>query len=125
MSDFIYLVPKSASPSRALDTFPRPENVVSVQYISHELTAFCPVTHQPDFYTATIEYQPDQLCIESKSLKLFLWSYRDEQAFAETLASNIAQAIYTACQPNKITVTLTQNVRGGLELTAVAEFAKP
>jgi 7-cyano-7-deazaguanine reductase len=111
-------------PSRQLDTFLCPQHVTVVRFTSNELTTYCPVTHQPDFYTVEFEYQPDRLCIESKSLKLFLWSYRDEHCFAEALASQMAEQIVAAIDPKRCKVTLHQNVRGGLQLTAVAEIVR-
>ena len=111
----------SSAPSRVLETFPSPANVTVVRFTSEELTAFCPVTHQPDFYEFELEFRPDKLCIESKSLKLFLWSYREERCFAEQLAGEIAQQVMNTIAPKYCKVTLRQQVRGGLQLTAVAE----
>ena len=113
------------APSKELDVFPRPEHITTVQFTSDELTSFCPVTGQPDFNQVTIEYQPDQHCVESKSLKLYLWSFRDERIFGEGLASTIAQDIFRATQPHACKVTLRQSIRGGLQLTAVAEIHRP
>jgi 7-cyano-7-deazaguanine reductase len=109
-------------PSRALETFPAPKHVSRITFTSNELTTFCPVTHQPDFNTIKIEYQPNQKCIESKSLKLYLWSYRDEPAFCEALTAQIAQDIFAATEPQWCRVTITQNVRGGIKLEAVVEL---
>ncbi len=111
-------------PSKELDTFPRPEYVTVVRFTSDELTSFCPVTEQPDFNKVEIEYHPDQLCVESKSLKLYLWTFRDERIFGEGLASTIASDLVEALDPHYCKVTLIQNVRGGLQLTAVAEIAR-
>src|SRR5215207_4234530 len=86
------------TPSRTLETFPAPKHVTRVTFTSDELTTYCPVTSQPDFNTIKIEYQPDQKCIESKSLKLYLWSYRDEKAFCEALTAQIAQDVFAATQ---------------------------
>ncbi|MCB8954650.1 MAG: NADPH-dependent 7-cyano-7-deazaguanine reductase QueF [Ardenticatenales bacterium] len=113
------------APSKELDTFPKPPHVTIVRFHSDELTSFCPVTGQPDFNTVEIEYHPDQLCVESKSLKLYLWSFRDERIFGEGLASAIADDIFNALQPTFCRVTLQQNVRGGLQMTAIAERQKP
>ena len=108
-------------PSRTLQTFPAPQHVKHITFTSPELTTFCPVTHQPDFNTIKIEYQPDQKCIESKSLKLYLWSYRDEPAFCEALTAQIAQDVFAATAPHWCRVTITQNVRGGIVLEAISE----
>ncbi|MEZ4619428.1 MAG: preQ(1) synthase [Caldilineaceae bacterium] len=110
------------APSKELDTFAKPEYVTLVRFTSDELTSFCPVTGQPDFNHVEIEYQPDKLCVESKSLKLYRWTFRDDQIFGEGLASTIAQDLVAALQPLSCKVTLTQSVRGGLQMTAVAEI---
>lgn len=108
-------------PSKELETFPKPEHVTLVTFTSDELTSFCPVTEQPDFNTVVIEYRPDQLCVESKSLKLYLWTFREERIFGEGLAGTIAHDIFEKLQPFSCKVTLRQNVRGGLQMTAIAE----
>jgi 7-cyano-7-deazaguanine reductase len=120
--EFTALGKAVTTPSRVLDTFPAPQHVARVTFTSDELTTFCPVTHQPDFNTIKIEYQPQQKCIESKSLKLYLWSYRDEPAFCEALAAQIAQDIFATTEPHWCRVTITQNVRGGIVTEAVAEL---
>ncbi len=109
------------TPSKELETFPKPEHVTVVTFTSDELTSFCPVTGQPDFNMVVIEYQPDQLCVESKSLKLYLWTFREERIFGEGLASMIAHDIFEKLRPFSCKVTLQQNMRGGLQMTAVAE----
>lgn len=124
MAEFNYLGKKVNAPSKQLDTFEKPANVKVVKFESNELTSFCPVTHQPDFNTITIEFEPEQLCIESKSLKLYLWSFREEAIFAEGLANIIVEDIYKAIQPVWCRITLVQNVRGGLQLSVVAERRK-
>lgn len=124
MTDFNYLGKKVNEPSKKLDTFTSPANVQVVKFESDELTSFCPVTHQPDFNTVIIEFAPDKLCIESKSLKLYLWSFREEAIFAEGLANTIANDIFEAIQPKWCKITLTQNIRGGMQLSVVAEKQK-
>ena len=124
MENFNYLGHKVNAPSKKLDTFEKPTNVQAVKFESTELTSFCPVTHQPDFNTVTIEFSPDKLCIESKSLKLYLWSFREEAIFAEGLANTIAEDIFKTIQPFWVKITLVQNIRGGLQLTVVAEKKK-
>lgn len=120
--EFKALGKKSPVPTRELETFPAPAHVTQVTFTSSELTTFCPVTNQPDFNTIKIEYRPKQKCIESKSLKLYLWSYRDEHAFCEALAAQIAQDIFAATEPHWCRVTITQNVRGGIVTEAIAEL---
>ena len=110
------------APSRSLESFPAPKHVTRVTFTSDELTTFCPVTHQPDFNTIKIEYQPNQKGIESKSLKLYLWSYRDEHAFCEALAAQIAEDIFAVTEPHWCRVTILQNVRGGIVTEAIAEL---
>lgn len=111
-------------PSKDLETFPAPANVTSVVFTSDEVSSFCPVTEQPDYNSVIIEYQPDQLCVESKSLKLYLWTFRDERIFGEGLAHTIAQDLFEKLAPYYCKVTLIQNIRGGLQMTAVAEIKK-
>jgi 7-cyano-7-deazaguanine reductase len=115
---------KTTGPSRELETFPKPGHVTSVKFTSHELASLCPVTGQPDIYSVEIIFLPDGLCLESKSLKLYLWSFRDERMFAETLAHTIVGDIHTATQAHYCKVTLIQNVRGGLALETVAEIGQ-
>lgn len=121
MTEFNYLGKKVNAPSKKLDTFEAPAHVQTVKFESNELTSFCPVTHQPDFNQVVIEFAPDKLCIESKSLKLYLWSFREEAIFAEGLANTIATDIYEAIKPHWCRITLTQNIRGGMQLSVVAE----
>ncbi|MCA9981635.1 MAG: preQ(1) synthase [Anaerolineales bacterium] len=120
--DFTKLGKAMNAPSKELETFPAPPHVTAVSFTSDELTSFCPVTEQPDFNTVVIEYAPDQLCVESKSLKLYLWSFREERIFGEGLASEIAGDIFDKLAPHWVKVTLHQNIRGGLQMTAVAEL---
>ncbi|HID51151.1 MAG TPA: preQ(1) synthase [Anaerolineae bacterium] len=111
-------------PSKEMETFPSPPHVTLVRFTSDELTSFCPVTEQPDFNTVEIEYVPDKLCVESKSLKLYLWTFREERIFGEGLAAQIAQDLMDTLQPYSCKVTLHQNIRGGIKMTAVAEIER-
>ncbi len=79
------------------------------------------VTEQPDLSTVVIEYEPNRWCVESKSLKLYLWGFRDRAVFAEALAAEIAGEITDTAQPRWVKVTLTQRPRGGIEVQAVSE----
>jgi 7-cyano-7-deazaguanine reductase len=124
MQNFKFLGKKATTPSKKLDTFSTPENITYIKFESNELTSFCPVTGQPDFSTLLLEYYPDKLCIESKSLKLYLWSFRDEAIFAEGLANNIIEDVFIAIKPVWCKVSILQNIRGGIQLTAVAEKKK-
>ncbi len=89
-----------------------------------EFTSICPVTGQPDFGTIRIRYVPDQQCIELKSLKLYLWSYRQEGAFHEAVTNNILDDLVAACAPRQMTVVGDFNVRGGITTVVTAEFAR-
>lgn len=120
--EFTKLGKPANRPSKELDVFPKPENVTSVQFTSEELTSHCPITGQPDFSRVVIEYRPDRSCVESKSLKLYLWTFRDEKIFGEGLADTIARDLFHRLQPHSCKVTVVQNVRGGLQMTAVAEI---
>jgi 7-cyano-7-deazaguanine reductase len=104
-----------------LETFPNP-GVERVELVSDELTAVCPITGQPDFYVATIEYRPAALCLESKSLKIYLSRFRDEGAFCEALAVRIRDEVAGALElePAAVHVTLRQKPRGGITITASA-----
>lgn len=109
------------APVDALECFDAPEHVTEVRFACAELTSMCPITGQPDFATVEILYRPRRRCVESKSLKLYLWSFRERQAFAEALAAEIAGEVQRAAEPEWVRVTLAQNVRGGIALTATAE----
>ena len=94
--------------------------VQRVTFAVTEFTSVCPRTGQPDFSTIDIEYTPDAAILESKALKVYLWAYRDVGAFAETLAADIADDIQQAIKPHALSVTIHQNVRGGILLNATA-----
>jgi 7-cyano-7-deazaguanine reductase len=102
-----------------LETFPNP-GVETVQMVSDELTGLCPITNQPDFYTARILYRPGELCLESKSLKIYLSRFRDQGAFCEALAVQIRDEVATALalEPKDVHVSLRQKPRGGIAITA-------
>ncbi|MFE5027906.1 NADPH-dependent 7-cyano-7-deazaguanine reductase [Streptomyces sp. NPDC056656] len=102
-----------------------PDHLTDVTFTTSELSANCPVTRQPDLYTATISYRPTAgKCVESKALKHYLWSFRDQNIYAEELASRIAGDLHQALHA-PIAVSLTQQVRGGLTLTVTANAAAP
>lgn len=105
-----------------VEVFPAPANVSSVKFATDELASMCPVTQQPDISHVVIEYAPNKFCIESKSLKLYLWSFRDRAVFAEALAAEIAGEVMLTAQPHRVRVELTQRPRGGIEVSAVAEL---
>jgi 7-cyano-7-deazaguanine reductase len=117
--EFVALGHAGSEHYAGLETFPNP-GVSQVEMVSDELTAVCPVTGQPDFYVAAIEYQPEALCLESKSLKLYLARFREEGAFCEALAVKIRDDVAEALEltPERVTVTLEQKARGGITITA-------
>jgi 7-cyano-7-deazaguanine reductase len=104
-----------------LETFPNP-GVTAVEMTSDELTALGPGNAQPDMYVARIAYRPRALCLESKSLKLYLGAFRNEEAFCETLAVQIKSdvAAVLELEPTDVTVTLTQKSRGGIVIMTTA-----
>jgi 7-cyano-7-deazaguanine reductase len=121
VTDFVALGRSGLDHYAGLETFPNP-GVSLVEMESDELTAVCPVTGQPDMYIATIEYSPGALCLESKSLKLYLMRFRNEGAFCEALAVKIRDDVAAALElgPENVTVTLVQKARGGITITAIA-----
>ena len=104
-----------------METFAAPPDVTRVLLRSEEFTSLCPVTGQPDFSTVTIEYVPRALCLESKSLKLYLWTYREEGVFCEALAARIRDDLARALDPQLLSVTVTQRPRGGISIEATAK----
>jgi 7-cyano-7-deazaguanine reductase len=90
-----------------------------VEFTTNELTATCPITGQPDFYELELSYRPRESLLESKSLKLYLWDFRDKGIFAEDLAATLLKDLVAACDPVEMTVDLIQQVRGGLQIRTV------
>src|ERR671920_1519653 len=90
-----------------------------VEFTTDELTATCPITGQPDFYELKLSYRPKGSLIESKALKLYLWGFREQGIFAEDLAATLLEDLVAACDPQEMTVDLTQQVRGGLQIRTV------
>ena len=120
-TDFVALGHPGSEAFAGIETFPNP-GVSHVEMTSDELTALGPVNAQPDLYVAKLEYWPGPLCIESKSLKLYLNGFRNEEQFGETLAVRIRDDAAQALQlpPDKVRVTLRQKSRGGIVITATA-----
>ncbi|MDP9426628.1 MAG: preQ(1) synthase [Actinomycetota bacterium] len=114
---------ETRGPIRAkdLDTVPwnHPGMDATVEFTTDELTAICPVTGQPDFYDLKLSYRPRAKLLESKAMKLYLWGFRDKGAFAEDLAATLLEDLVAACDPEEMTVDLTQQVRGGLKIRTV------
>jgi 7-cyano-7-deazaguanine reductase len=120
-TEFVALGHAGSEHYAGLETFPNP-GVTRVELTSDELTAVCPITGQPDMYLATIAFSPRGLCLESKSLKLYLARYRNEGAFGEALAVRIRDDVAEALELEQgdVTVTLVQKARGGITITATA-----
>jgi 7-cyano-7-deazaguanine reductase len=112
----------STKPSRRLETFPnpRPGRDYEIAFDCPEFTCVCPMTGQPDFATLRIRYVPGALCVELKSLKLYLWSFRDEGHFHEAVTNQVLDDLVTAIAPRRMTVTGEFNVRGGITTTVTA-----
>ncbi len=117
----------STQPSKSLETFdnPNPEKDYTIHIEMPEFTCLCPKTGQPDFATLYLDYVPDFKCVELKSLKLYIWSYREEGAFHEAVTNTILQDLVTATQPRFMRLTAKFMVRGGIYTTVVAEHRKP
>ena len=117
--EFVALGHAGSEAYAGLESFPNP-GVTRVEMTSDELTATCPITAQPDFYVATIEYEPQALCLETKSLKIYLSRFRTEGAFCEALAVQIRDDVATALEldASGVDVTLVQKRRGGIVITA-------
>jgi 7-cyano-7-deazaguanine reductase len=112
----------ASKPPPNLETFPNPKadrNYV-IEFDCPEFTCLCPRTGQPDFATIRVKYVPDALCIELKSFKLYLWSYRDEGAFHEAVINKILDDLAGACQPRYMEVSGDFYVRGGIQTTVTA-----
>ncbi len=118
-TEFVALGHAGSEGYAGIETFPNP-GVSHVQMTSDELAAVCPVTGQPDLYVAAIDYWPGALCVESKSLKLYLAGYRNEGAFCEALAVKIRDDVAEALElpADKVRVALTQKPRGGITIVA-------
>jgi 7-cyano-7-deazaguanine reductase len=118
-TEFVALGRPGSDAYAGLETFANP-GVAHAEMTSDELTAVCPVTGQPDMYVATIEYWPQALCLESKSLKLYLVRFREEGAFCEALAVRIRDDVAEALElpTEKVRVTLRQKARGGISIVA-------
>jgi 7-cyano-7-deazaguanine reductase len=107
-----------------LECFDAPAGVTTVRFTTDEVMSLCPVTGQPDLSSLVIEYRPDDRCIESKSLKLYLWSFRDRKVFCEALAAEIAGEVMRAAEPHSVTVGVTQQPRGGIVIEATSTLGR-
>jgi 7-cyano-7-deazaguanine reductase len=108
-----------------LDTVPWNHTATDavIEFSTTELTALCPITGQPDFYELELSYRPGPRLLESKSMKLYLWGFRDRGMFAEDMAATLLKDLVAACDPVEMTVDLTQKVRGGLKIRTVVRHS--
>ena len=111
----------------SLETFANPagKRDYTIRMTIPEFTCLCPKTGQPDFATLEIEYIPDALCVELKSLKLYIWSYRDQGTFHEAVTNKILDDLVTSLKPRYLRITARFNVRGGIYTNIVAEYRQP
>lgn len=107
-----------------LETFENqyPNRKYTTQFIFNEFTSLCPKTGQPDFATITVEYIPNKLCIETKSLKVYFLAYRNQGAFMETITNQILEDCAAVCQPHQMKITSNFNARGGTLINVIAEY---
>jgi 7-cyano-7-deazaguanine reductase len=114
----------STRPAKTLETFPNPASGrdYEIRFECPEFTCVCPMTGQPDFATIRIAYTPDKKCVELKSLKLYLWSYRDEGAFHEAVTNKILDDLAVALKPRKLSVVGDFMVRGGIHTVVEAHY---
>ncbi len=124
-TDLTVLGSNIRGPIDHVESFPAPPECCRVRFSTDEVSSLCPVTGQPDISSVVIEYEPNGLCIESKSLKLFLWSFRDRALFVESLAGEIASEIRRAASPRTVRVVVTQHARGGIVTEATAQLPGP
>jgi 7-cyano-7-deazaguanine reductase len=115
-----------SAPSKALDAFPNPnpERDFQIHMQIPEFTCLCPLTGQPDFASFTLDYVPDQRCVELKSLKMYMWSYRNEGAFHEKVTNTILEDLVKAVSPRYMRLIAHWNVRGGIYTNVVVEHRK-
>ena len=117
----------TTKPSTDLETFPNPapERDYTIRMTLPEFTCLCPKTGQPDFATLKLEYVPDQRCVELKSLKLYIWAFRDRGAFHEAVTNELLAHLVSVTQPRFMRLTAEFNVRGGIYTTVVAQHKAP
>ena len=120
------LLGREAQPSKKLEAFPNrtPDRYYLVTLKTDEFTCMCPITKQPDFANILVEYVPDKKIVESKSFKLYIWSYRNEGAFHEHVVNQILDDLIAALDPHYCKVTGDFNVRGGVGITVEADHVK-
>lgn len=109
-----------------LETFPNqfPHRDYKTEFVFHEFTSLCPKTGQPDFAKIKVEYIPDELCIETKSLKIYFLAYRQHGSFMETITNNVLEHCVSVCAPRWMKITALFNTRGGTDINVFAEYSK-
>lgn len=114
----------STAPQKELETFenPKPDRDYVIEFDCPEFTCVCPRTGQPDFALITIRYVPDRLCVELKSLKLYLWSFRDEGHFHEAVINRILDDLVAVIRPREMRIEGDFNIRGGIHTTVTAQY---
>jgi len=117
--------PMATTPTKSLETFanPNPDRDYVIRFECPEFTCLCPKTGQPDFATIRVEYVPDRLCVELKSWKLYLWSYRNEGAFHEAVTNRILDDLVAAIRPRRARIEGDFNIRGGIHTVVIADHA--
>ncbi len=117
----------TTKPSKKIESFPNPHpgRDYEIRFDCPEFTCLCPKTGQPDFATVRIFYIPDKKCVELKSLKLYLWSYRDEGAFHEAVTNRILEDLVKAVAPRLMEIEADFYVRGGIHTVVKASYRKP
>lgn len=126
LDELTFLGRDSTKPTKQLETFPNhhPDRDYTVTLTTDEFTCVCPATGQPDFARITIRYIPDQRIVESKSLKLYFWSYRNEGVFHEHVTNVILDDLVAALEPRWCEVVADFGVRGGIAISVLADYTK-
>jgi len=122
--EIAYFVSMSTTPQTTIDTFknPHPERDYEIQMECPEFTCLCPLTGQPDFAQIFLKYVPDQYCVELKSLKMYLWHFRDRGAFHEAVTNEIANLLLDTLKPRKLEVKAVFGRRGGIDTNVIVRF---
>ena len=117
----------STQPSKEFVTFanPAPQRDYEISITSQEFTCLCPMTGQPDFAELRLSYVPDKLCVELKSFKLYLWSFRDQGAYHEAVTNEILDYIVAHLEPRRVKLEVDFNIRGGIRTVVQVNYDKP
>lgn len=120
--DFKALGHQIKQPTKQLETFPKPKHVTEVEMESINFTSLCPITGQPDYGRIVIRYHPRELCLESKSLKLYLMTFRNRGSFCEALSTEIAEDLFKVLKPFYVRVVVIQSPRGDVAIESTSEI---